>query len=389
MAANQPGEIFLIESGSLRPLPGINLRDSPALRQILGGPQRLEAAMRDLLAQYPQLIPANQMGPETDPPRFVAMGREVSVPSGSVDLVFADHRGVPTLIETKLAENPDARRAVIGQILEYAAYAHEAWGDGQLRTVARDFWAGRTDTFEAALNAIRIEDTEGFWHLVEDNLKEGRLRLIAVADELRADARRTLEYLNDEFSRATIYGLELRCFEDSPGRLIVVPHLVGQSQATQDVKEASDVRWTLEKLRVEYAHLTADEQELGRQLARVLDWAVSKGLFMETYALARRPAFRLKNPGGQMVVSFYRDGAIHCQLGKATDQLFPGGGPQRAAYIQDLKRLELLEVGYGPDQGEWGKNLTRRLGQFNEAPLAALLELFERYFLRKGSPQSA
>jgi hypothetical protein len=297
--------------------------------------------------------------------------------------VFADHRGVPTLIETKLAENPDARRAVIGQILEYAAYAHEAWGDGQLRTAAQAFWANRTHTFEAALNAIRIEDAEGFWHLVEDNLKDGRMRLIVVTDELRADARRTLEYLNEELGRATIYGLELRCFEDSPGRLIVVPHLVGQSQATQDVKEASDVRWTLEKLRVEYARLTTDEPELGRQLTLVLDWAVGKGLFLETFALARRPAFRLKNPEGQMVVSFYRDGAIHCQLGKATDRLFPDGGPQRAAYIQDLRRLELLEAGYRPDQGDWGKNLTRRLGQFSEASLAALLELFEKHFLAK------
>lgn len=382
---DRAGEVFIIESGQLRTLSAVDLRDSPALRQVVAD-RTLEDALQTLLAQYPQLVPGSQIGPDADAPRFILLRREMSVPSGSIDLVMVDQRGVPTLVETKLVENPEARRAVIGQILEYASYATETWTNGRLRAAAEEFWAQRGASLDEQLRTLGVQDLDAFWDLVEANLLDRKLRLIVVADMLRPEARRILEYLNQELSRAAIYGLELRCFAESADRLVVVPHLVGQSQAIQDVKEvrARDVRWTLERLRSEYARIAQEEPVLGQRLSSVLEWAVAKGLFLETYALESRPAFRLQNPDGEMTVSFYRDGAIHCQVGRMAERLFSGGAAQRDAYARDLKQLGLLDPPFDPNSLVAGKNLVHKLAELADGELSSLLAVFERYFVVPG-----
>ena len=40
---------------------------------------------------------------------------------------------MPTLVEVKHGENPDIRRYVVGQMIEYAAHAAATWTAGELR----------------------------------------------------------------------------------------------------------------------------------------------------------------------------------------------------------------------------------------------------------------
>ena len=61
----------------------------------------------------------------------------------SLDHVLVDQRGILTLVEAKLIANPEARREVVGQIMEYAANAREAWSGGRLRERATEFWQQR------------------------------------------------------------------------------------------------------------------------------------------------------------------------------------------------------------------------------------------------------
>src|SRR5262249_8431917 len=69
--------------------------------------------------------------------------REMPVAGGSLDHLLVDQHGVLTLIETKLAEFPAARREVVGQILDYAANAEREWGNGEARRLAQDYWERR------------------------------------------------------------------------------------------------------------------------------------------------------------------------------------------------------------------------------------------------------
>ena len=77
-----------------------------------------EARLQELLFDHPECLPI----PAIDPAYAdaVPICRELRVPAGSIDALFVNHLGRLTLCEFKLWRNPQARREVIGQILDYA-----------------------------------------------------------------------------------------------------------------------------------------------------------------------------------------------------------------------------------------------------------------------------
>ena len=85
-----------------------------------GTPYPDEAFLRDRLYEEPQLIPAREIG--LDPEAAVVTLREVGLPgAGSSDVVLIDSDGKIVIVECKLASNPEKKRAVIGQVLDYAS----------------------------------------------------------------------------------------------------------------------------------------------------------------------------------------------------------------------------------------------------------------------------
>ena len=195
----------------------------------------------------------------------------------SLDHLLVDQRGVLTFVEAKLLQNPEARRAVIGQILDYAAYAAENWTNGRLKQLAQDYWRSQHKDLSEVLNEAFGEiDLDAFWNDVELNLAQSRIRLIIVADELRPEVRRVIEFLNEQLRTIQIFGLEIRCFGEEPNA-VIVPFLIGQTQAAaaQKVSTGGARNWTVDELRTAYFELPDDR--LGHRLTRILDWALNRG----------------------------------------------------------------------------------------------------------------
>lgn len=203
-------EVFVIEGEDLRFLPA-----RPWRADLFG--KTLEDALHRVIEKQPNVLPGRQMDPgSADPPRFVLLCHEMPSGGGSLDLLLVDQRGVLTLVEAKLIASSEARRAVIGQIIEYAASAVESWGNGRARAKAVEFWSKSHQDLDDLLckefswDPEDPEEVEAFWAKVEENLQQGQIRLIIAADELRPEVRRMIEYLNGEMRRARIYGVELR-----------------------------------------------------------------------------------------------------------------------------------------------------------------------------------
>ena len=78
-----------------------------------------EATLHTLVENAPHLLPL------AGTPRLIVLGREVQLGSGRADLLAIEPNGRLSIIEIKLARNAEARRAVIAQVLAYAAYL---WG---------------------------------------------------------------------------------------------------------------------------------------------------------------------------------------------------------------------------------------------------------------------
>ena len=118
-------EVFVINGEDFHALP------SRPFRAGLFG-KNLEEALQILIEKNPNVLPGKQMEPGSDdPPRFVLLRREMPVGGWSLDHLLVDQRAVLTLVEAKLMQNPEARRDVIGQIMEYAANAAQSWGNGR------------------------------------------------------------------------------------------------------------------------------------------------------------------------------------------------------------------------------------------------------------------
>ena len=71
----------------------------------------------DLLFQFPRSLPVAAIDAAYSDP--VPFCRELSAPAGYVDALYINALGRLILAEFKLWRNPQARREVIGQILDY------------------------------------------------------------------------------------------------------------------------------------------------------------------------------------------------------------------------------------------------------------------------------
>ena len=99
-----------------------------------------EEELQELLATRPELLDGVQINPDA-PRRWMVIGREQGIAQAagegdwwSVDHLLVDQDAIPTLVEVKRGSNPEIRRTVVGQLLEYAAHARLSWSaDGMRR----------------------------------------------------------------------------------------------------------------------------------------------------------------------------------------------------------------------------------------------------------------
>src|SRR5215216_636908 len=75
-----------------------------------------EQTLHDLVEETPQILPL------AGDPRLVVVGKEVGLGNSYADLVAIEPSGRLVVVEIKLSRNAEARRAVVAQVLTYAAH---------------------------------------------------------------------------------------------------------------------------------------------------------------------------------------------------------------------------------------------------------------------------
>ncbi|MBD1927546.1 hypothetical protein H6F74_15020 [Trichocoleus sp. FACHB-90] len=165
-----------------------------------------EALLQELLAKYPNLLAGDQI--DTAAPRqWLLVKREVGVPSQeggidrwSVDHLFLDQDGIPTLVEVKRSTDTRLRREVVGQMLDYAANGVVYW---PVEKIIAQFEAtcqlqgGDSEQILAEFLGADA-DQKQFWQQVKTNLLAGKIRLVFVADKIPTELQRVVEFLNKQ-----------------------------------------------------------------------------------------------------------------------------------------------------------------------------------------------
>lgn len=175
----------------------------------------LEGDLQGILAAHPDLIPGVEVGARTC--------REFQSEVGPADIVVVGAEGELTLVECKLAANPQIRREIVGQMFDYAS---RLWKMDVDDFAAR--WHNRT---QDSLFGEGYDDGFLLREALARNLAEGRFRIVLAVDEINPALKRMVEYLNFmsgpstsviavEYSRLTQEGIE-----------ILMPRVYGQELA--------------------------------------------------------------------------------------------------------------------------------------------------------------
>jgi hypothetical protein len=161
-----------------------------------------EAWLEELLVRSPEYLLLDRIDPRAGRP--ILVGRQTEVTDrGALDLLFLDVAGVLTLVECKLAKNPELRREVLGQIVDYATYLSDLtyerlnealsgskWSKDDPQGLARFVWKESGRQGEPTSTWL-----QNYRKGLDDNLRMRRIRLVIVADRIDWRLRGMLEFI--------------------------------------------------------------------------------------------------------------------------------------------------------------------------------------------------
>ena len=195
-----------------------------------------ENALEELIARYPEIVSEAEG-------ELLLVRRQQGVPDTkggfnrwALDVLFVTREAIPVLIEVKRASNSELRRQVVGQLLDYAANGTAHWPPGEIqRAFEANCDASGENAEETLERFLGGKDTDGFWRRVDENLANGRVRLVVAADAIPSELARIVEFLNDQM-RADVRAVELGWFESANGRKTLVPRIIGVTERARAAK---------------------------------------------------------------------------------------------------------------------------------------------------------
>jgi len=197
-----------------------------------GGPDG-ETKLRTLLEKSPELLSTEGGKP------VLFFKASVLIDSNEVDLLGVDADGTIVIVECKLEANREARRMVVGQILEYA---------GQLRGRSyEEFEEMLTSGSDISLvDRARQHISDKAWSeadfraAVEQGLKSGDFRLVIAINGMNDELKRIVEHLNER-GGVRLEALELHQFHDEKTKTqVLVPELYGTARRTTTARARRD-----------------------------------------------------------------------------------------------------------------------------------------------------
>ncbi len=152
-----------------------------------------EEWIQDLCFNHPNLLPINEIEPSFCD--MVPICKELMTDSGPVDLIYINQYGFITIGECKLWKNPEARRKVIGQILDYAKDIAK-WDYNKLEIEClKKRGKEKSSLIEIIRSYFPDTDEASFIDNVQNNLRKGRFLLAIIGDGIRENMEELSDYL--------------------------------------------------------------------------------------------------------------------------------------------------------------------------------------------------
>jgi len=247
-----------------------------------------EAFLQELLAEHPDVIPVT--GFRADAGRLLCIGREVPTGSGTIDNLYLSTGGYPVLVETKLWRNPQARREVVSQVLDYVkdlVNRDFAWLAARWTEHARSRGLSAGSLIEAMDELADDEvDEPDLIDRVNRALAAGDVIALIVGDGIETRLRELVAHLMRDSAhlRYSLALVELACYElggAKPRSLLVVPRIIREvapvERAYVRIEASDELRGMLDVESIaeppdgsQPGRPTLDEEKLRRHLKDAL-----------------------------------------------------------------------------------------------------------------------
>ena len=178
-----------------------------------------EAWLQKQLFLHPSALPLKEIAPHLGP--IVPVCMELNTLAGPADILYVTTTGQVVLVETKLWRNPEARRTVVAQILDYAKELTNWHFEDLAREVARATGKGPTHLLDTVRARFPQLDEQGFVDGINHSLRTGDVVLLIVGDGIRTGTEALVGFLERYGSLRFSFGLiEVAAYELDGGVLL-------------------------------------------------------------------------------------------------------------------------------------------------------------------------
>ena len=305
--------------------------------------------LQKIIHKNPQILPIDDIESGFAP--LISLGREISTSVGYIDNLYISPNGYLTIVETKLWRNPESKREVVGQIIDYAKELTN-WNFTKLNDGVKKSSQLYNNNSKGIIELIKdfenIEEHEEYKIIdnIERNLKRGRFLLLIVGDGIRESVEEMVDFLSNTPQIQFTLGLVELQFYKNPnveGELIAIPNLITRTReitrAIVKIENSTNGNVTIEtdfieeKVKPITARTTITEDDFFEQLQQNTDYESAefakhilatvkeKGYFVEW----RQGAFVAKildpNGSGSKITLFVTDRKGLFYLMQSGDQL--------------------------------------------------------------------
>ena len=188
--------------------------------------------LQRLVHDHPDCLPVEEIEPGFGQPIPVCM--ELPTKHGPVDNLLITPDGDLVIVEVKLWRNPESRRKVVAQALDYASCLFEMdYAELEQAVLKADFGDGsRPERLHDLFSGADAKDEASFVDAMNQNLRRGRALILVVGDGIRTEAARLASLVQSHGgAHFTFAMVELGVFSlpDSAG-LIVCPRTLVQTE---------------------------------------------------------------------------------------------------------------------------------------------------------------
>lgn len=179
-----------------------------------------EQTLHDLVEETPQLLPL------AGDSSLVVVGKEVLLGNGYADLVAIEPSGRLVILKIKLSKNAEARRAVVAQILTYAAHLKGLSPETVEREVLGHHLHNRG--YKSLQDAVASNDQEGSFESTSFSegltkcLAEGHFRLVLVLDEASQELVTLVGYLESVTEELSIDLITVSAYDVGNSQVLVL-----------------------------------------------------------------------------------------------------------------------------------------------------------------------